>query len=510
MWHEVMNGAAMRNVAQGTVCYSPREARGGMWSLPLLVALASVGPLFEIRAADGPSPHFHADEIPAVPQTAAGRSSKTRRIGEDWSEFLGPRGTGISGETGLLEAWPKSGPPIVFKKRVGTGYSAPSVKGNRLVLFHRVGEEEVVECFDADTGAFDWRYAYFTAYQDPYGYNNGPRCTPLLTETRCYTFGAEGVLACLDLETGRKIWRRNVGKEFKIPESFFGIGASPILEGNRLIVMVGGAPQSGMVAFDAETGATLWESVGLDTFPEPKTRVQRDNKLSSYSTPFAVTIHGERHVLSYMRPGLVSLNPADGKVRFSLFFRPVVKESVNAARPVVVGNQVFLSSAYDLGAMLLAVKPGNTEYDVVWQDELAMQNHWSTSIYHHGYLYGFSGRHEPGSTFRCIDWKSGQLKWETKDINALDEPDPRAGLGATAPKYYGRGSAILAEGKFIVLAERGTLALVDVNPEKFREISRVKYPEMEYPSWTAPVLSRRRLYLRDEDHLLCLDLAKKP
>ncbi len=466
-----------------------------------------------------------------VEQTVAGGSKETERRGEDWPEFLGPRGTGVSGETGLLETWPQEGPPVLWKKQLGEGYSAPSVRGPRLVLFHRPGagrfsgDEEVVDCLEADTGKPLWHYAYPTQYVDPYGYNGGPRCTPLLTADRCYTFGAEGMLTCLDLADGKRIWQRNTAEEFKIPPAFFGVGASPILEGNLLIVMVGGHPRSGVVAFDAQTGKTAWENVGPENWNVPPVRFDRRDKppvkLASYATPLAATIHGKRHILCFMRPGLVSVDPQTGEPNFSFWFRSTTHDSVNAARPVVVGDLLFLSAAYETGAALLKVHPDGKKYDVVWQDVDAMQTHWSTCIHHDGYLYGFSGRHEPGSTFRCIDLKTGKVQWQTHDVNAHDEPDPKAGLGATEPKYYGRGSAILAEGKFIVMGERGTLALVEANPREFVEISRVKYPEAGYPSWTAPVLSRQRLYLsvaregRDafgrylhDYHLLCLDLAR--
>lgn len=447
-----------------------------------------------------------------VRMTSAGSSDRTRRTGEDWPEFLGLRGTGISGETGLLKQWPSKGPPVLWKKHVGTGYSAPSIRGNRLVLTHRIGHEEIVECFEADTGDWEWRFAYRSNFEDPYGYNNGPRCSPLLTEDKCYTFGAEGKLYCLELESGKPLWKRDTAAEFQVPMAFFGVGATPILEGNLLIVMVGGHPNSGVVAFDANSGVTVWQSVGPGTWEQPKVRIQTDRppaKLTSYSTPLAVTIHGKRHILCFMRPGLVSLDPETGAVNFSYWLRSGLHDSVNAARPVVVDDKIFLSAAYETGAALLQVKPDGKGYKVIWRDVDAMQNHWSTCIAHDGFLYGFSGRHEPGSTFRCIELATGRLMWQTEDVNAQDEPDPKAGLGKTEPKYYGRGSATLADGKFIVLGERGTLALVEVSPKKFHEISRVRYPEMTYPSWTAPVLSRQRLYLRDEDALLCIDLAEK-
>ena len=176
----------------------------------------------------------------------------------DWPQLLGPRADGTSTETGLLAAWPNSGPKVVWKKKIGTGYSAPSIRNSRLIVFHRIGNEEIVEALDAQTAKPLWKHAYSTRYRDPFGYNNGPRCTPLLTTNHCFTFGAEGVLLCLDMKTGKPVWQRKTAEEFQVPEAFFGIGASPVLEGDLLIVMVGGQPNSTMVAFNKDTGKTVW------------------------------------------------------------------------------------------------------------------------------------------------------------------------------------------------------------------------------------------------------------
>lgn len=452
------------------------------------------------------SPPYSQAAIPRLPMSAAGSTPETTRVGEDWPIFLGPRGDGISGETGLVRAFPKGGPSVLWKKRVGTGYSAPSVMGNTLVYFHRERDEEVVVAVTADTGKPLWRYAYPTSYEDPYGYNNGPRCSPLLTKTRCYTFGAEGVLACVDLATGKLVWKRETTSEFRIPMAFFGVGSTPILEGDRLIAMIGGLPDAGLVAFDAGTGKTLWQSVGLKQFTAPLGfRFQKDDKLASYSSPLAVTLAGKRQILAFLRPGFVSVDPETGAVIDSLFFRAAVRESVNAARPVVVGDEVFLSAAYEAGAVLLKAKSGGKGFDEIWRDVDAMQNHWSTSIYHQGVLYGFSGRHEVPSTFRAIDFSTGKLRWQTEDpfekglspAQAADDP---------AHPFYGRGSAILADGKLICLSEWGHLGLVEVNPDKCVELARYKVPELRYPSWAAPILSRGRVYLRDENWLIVLDL----
>ena len=441
------------------------------------------------------------------PASAGLGQSPAGHAGADWPGFLGPRGNGVSAETGLLPRWPEQGPPVRWKKKVGAGYAAPSVLGDRLVIFHRQGDEEVVECLTPETGETRWQFASPTRFADPYGYNGGPRCSPVLTATRCYTFGAEGKLTCLDITTGAKIWQRDTAKDFDIPQPFFGVGSTPVLHGDRLLVMLGGQPRSGVVAFDAATGKTLWESVGSEDFPDPPVRIQRDRpptKLASYASPILATIHGKQHLLCFLRPGLVSLDPETGSIHFSVWFRSTLHDSVNAACPVVLGERVFLSAAYDTGAMLLRVAPDGRSAEVAWQDVDAMQTHWSTAIEHHGYLYGFSGRNEAGADLRCIRAEDGKVMWRAR----------------AEPPFYGRGSAILADGHLIVMGERGTLALVKADPESFCEISRVKFAEFDHPCWTAPVLSRKRLFITgsrqvpgpaglslDEYHVVCLDLV---
>lgn len=473
--------------------------RIGPW---FAVVVASVVPA--LFAAEPGS--YSQSAIPKVEVSSAGGSPETMRTGEDWPVFLGPRGDGVSGETGLLDSFPKSGPPVLWKKRIGTGYSAPSVLGNTLVFFHRQRDEEVVEAATADTGKPIWRYAYATNYEDPYGYNNGPRCTPLLTASRCYTFGAEGILTCLDLATGKLVWKRDTAADFRVPMAFFGVGSTPILEGNRIIAMVGGLPDAGLVAFDATSGKTLWQSVGAKQFTAPLGyRFQKDDKLASYSSPMAVTLNGKRQILAFLRPGFVSVDPETGDVIDSLFFRAQVRESVNAARPVVVGDQVFLSAAYETGAVLLRAKKDGKGFDEIWRDVDAMQNHWSTSIHHRGVLYGFSGRHEVPSSLRAIDLATGKLRWQTEDPFEKGISPAKAADDTSTP-FYGRGASILADGKLICLSEWGHLGLVAVNPEKCEELARYKVPELRYPSWAAPILSRGRVFLRDENWLIAIDL----
>lgn len=427
---------------------------------------------------------------------------------EDWPRFLGPKGDGSSSETNLVGQWSSSGPRRLWSLPVGTGYSAPSVQGSRLVLHHRRGNEEIVECFDYPSARSLWRHASPTSFVDPYGYNNGPRATPWLTTNRCYTFGAEGLLLCLDLETGREVWSCNTAQIWAIPQAFFGVGSSPVLEGDRLLVMVGGQPNSGVVAFDATRGRVLWESVGQSNWegqpmlgwPGERNVLWREaDRQASYASPVIATVHGERVAFCLMRQGLVALAAETGHVYFSRWFRARVQESVNAANPVVVGNRVFFSAAYyRVGSVLLQVERDLHRFTEVWQSTV-LESHWGTPVYHEGYLYAFSGRNEPDARLRCVEFETGKLMWER------DESWRR---GSRAPSVYGRGSILLADGKLIVLGEGGLLGLFRVDHREPQELARFQVPELSYPCWTGPVLSGRKLVLRSEDRLIGFDLAR--
>lgn len=444
----------------------------------------------------------------------------------DWPQFLGPRHDNTSDETGLLDRWPAKGPPQVWEKSVGSGYSAPSVLGGLVVLHHRIGDDEIVEAIDATTGRTKWQHKDPSHFRDPFGYNNGPRCTALLTSNFCYTFGAEGKLTCLSLADGRRVWQRDTAKEWNVPEPFFGVGSTPLLEDGKLIVMVGGQPDSGVVALNPATGKTIWESVGRKTWNGATPLTGRTTKpyewtgsemLASYASPIAATIHGQRHLLCLMRQGLVSLNPTNGEVRFSRWFQSPVNESVNAMTPVVRDDIVLISAAYyRIGAVALRVKPDGRSFDELWRSpqnpfardpatgdypEAVLETHFNTPVVHDGFLYAFSGRNEPDASLRCIELKSGRLMWSRNESFAAHSKEQ--------PPVYGRGSAILADGKLIVLGEGGKLGMFRLNSAKPDEICAWQVPQLRYPSWAGPVLARKKLYLRSEDKLLCFDLAKQ-
>lgn len=242
-----------------------------------------------------------------------------------------------------------------------------------------------------------------------------------------------------------------------------------------------------------------------------------EEKLASYSSPIAATIHGRRQVFCLTRQGLVSLNPTNGAVHFRRWFQSPVNESVNAMVPVVWNDLVLISAAYyRVGSVLLRVKPDGNSVEEVWRSpdpvsrrdpatgrmaEPVLEAHWSTPVLHEGYLYAFSGRNEPDATFRCLELLTGKLMWSR---------DERwRGRGTSPPPVYGRGSTILADGRLIVLGEGGKLGLFAAAPKEAKEFSAWQVPQLRYPCWTAPVLAHQRLYLRSEHKLLCFDLARK-
>ncbi len=399
------------------------------------------------------------------------RGGAEESSGEDWPCFLGPRQDGTSLETGILKVWPEKGPPVVWARRVGNAYSAPVTSRGRTVIFHRVKDEEIIECLKSATGETIWKFPYPTHYEDRYGYNNGPRSSATIDGDRVYSYGAEGVLTCLEFETGKLVWQRPLNKDFGVPQGFFGAGTAPVLDGGLILINVGATNGAGIVGLKKQTGETVWKT---------------GNDEAGYSTPIVRTVQGKRLGLFLTRDAFVGVETATGKEIYRFPFRSKTYESVNAATPVLVDDAVFLSATYGVGSAELKLEPDG--FKVLWQSKTAMQNHWATSVYRGGFLYGMDGRHEAGSNFRCIDFKTGDVKW-------------------TADQGLGRASFVMVEGHLIAIGERGDLALIEVNPERYIEKARVRV--LQYPCWIPPVLSHGLLYLRNENTLACLDLRER-
>jgi outer membrane protein assembly factor BamB len=419
------------------------------------------------------------------------------RPGSDWPGFLGPLGTSVSTEKGIVSPWPATGPKLLWQRKLGIGYAMPSIANGKLYHFERVHNTARIVCLTADTGKELWAFEYPTDYRDKYSYNGGPRCCPVIDGDLVFVHGVEGMLHCLDAKSGAVVWKLDTRKEFGIVQNFFGVGSTPVIEKDLLIVQIGGSPAradeiddfmkvpangTGVVAFDKTTG---------------KIRYKLGDELASYSSPTLATIDGRRWCFVFARGGLLAFDPTNGKLDFHFPWRADTLECVNAANPVVVGDKVFISETYGPGAALLKVKPGG--YEVVWSDAKkpgrakSMQTHWMTAIHHDGYLYGSSGRHEYNAELRCIELATGKVQWTMPNLE--------------------RTSLLMVDGHFVCLGEDGILRLLRVNPAKYDVVSELELIDpdsgkrmLRNPCWAAPILSHGRLYVRGDDRLVCLEL----
>jgi outer membrane protein assembly factor BamB len=436
-------------------------------------------------------------------QATVHRQPKPLPVGavtHDWRAFLGPSHNAVSTETKLSRTLP---PPLVWEYPRGTGYASPAVSGDRLVFVHRLADEEIVECLHPETAARHWQFRYATAFEDRYGYNNGPRASPVIAGNRVYTMGAEGPLHCLDLESGKVVWKRDLRAVYRIRQDFFGTASTPLVEGGLLIVNVGAPGGPCVVGLDRRTGREVWRS-GTTWGP-------------SYASPVPAVVRGRRRVFVFAggesdppSGGLMSIAPATGRVDFAFPWRSRSHESVNASCPVVFGNKVFISASYRTGSALVEVRPNFTRR-VVWTTQ-QFGLHFNTAIHRAGYLYGFDGRNEPDASLACVDASNGKVVWrETPEWTEGSEAGD-GGRQQLTGTY--RGSLLAVDGQFLCLGEMGHLLWMDLTPKGYREVARARlFAARE--SWTLPVLSRGLLYVMQNTRdalqgtgprLLCYDL----
>lgn len=392
----------------------------------------------------------------------------------DWPQFLGPTRNGVYPGNDLAESWPKDGPRQVWQRKVGEGFSGPVVAEHKLILFHRVNDKETVECLDTADGKTLWTFDYPTAYEEdiPIG-DIGPRATPSIADGRVFTYGAEGKLHCLDFASGKKIWSVDCMADFSAPKGFFGIGCSPLVEGTEVMLNVGGPNGAGIVAFDCATGKVLWKT---------------SNDPASYSSPVAATVNGKRYGFFFTRKGLVGVDPSNGKIQFQYPWMPPMQASVSAAAPLVIDDLVFLSASYGTGAVLLRVKDNAVEK--VWSSPDALCNHYATSVYHDGFLYGIDGRTDPGMptpSLRCIELKTGKVRWRDESI--------------------GTATITLAGNQMLILSEKGELICAVASPDGFKPNARAQILPFQVRASSA--LANGFLFARSKDKLVCVDLGKR-
>ena len=388
----------------------------------------------------------------------------------DWPQLHGPTRDGIYVAVGLADAWPKEGPPLLWQKQIGAGFAGPVVAGGKVILFHRIEDSEVVQALDAKSGAELWRFDYPTAYVDGFGFDPGPRGVPTIADGKVFTFGAEGTLHCLDLATGAKVWSVATKKDFSARLGFFGLACSPLVEGNAVLVNIGGENGAGIVAFEKATGKVLWKATDDE---------------ASYSSPVAADIGGKRLALFLTRGHLFALTPTDGKVAFEFPFKPPMQASVTGASPLVTGDTILLTASYGTGATALRVARGKPEK--LWASDDILSSQYASVVQRDGFIYGLDGRVDTGPkpSLRCVELKTGKVRWS------------KAGFGG--------GTLLLAGDQLLALTVQGELVRAAATPAGYQETARAQVAPFVR---AYPALADGLFYARSKDKLLCLDLRK--
>lgn len=456
---------------------------------PTVYLLAIAAVLSLSGQVNQPELLFHKAPKPLSPEA----------VTEEWRHFLGPTRNAISRETHLLRRFGEEGPNKVWEVSKGEGYASPAIVGNRVILFHRDGDEESVECLEAETGKRNWRHSYATAYRDRYGFGNGPRCQPISDGEYVFTIGVEARLSCLRLSDGQLVWERDLRTDYALTLDFFGFGGTPLLEGDQLIVNIGSPQGPSVIAIDPSNGQTVWEA--------------EHEWGPSYASPIPADSAAGRRVFVFAggesRPatgGLLVIDPSNGSIECSFPWRGNRFESVNASSPVVVGSQVYISECYGTGGALIEVAADGS-CSKVWSNEI-LNTHFMTAIHKDGYLYGIDGHGPQNAPIICIRLDTGEEVWrhEPEWLTSVNG-DQKYNL---APAL---ASLLLVDGRCLVLGQYGHLAWIDLNPEGYEELDRT-HLFLARQTWAMPALSKGLLYVAQNDHgldgsktrLICYDL----
>ncbi len=387
----------------------------------------------------------------------------------DWPQILGPNRTGIAVDESLALSWPETGPRLVWSRPVGHSNAGVAVMGDRGVLFHRLGDSEVVEAFDVATGEAVWKESIPTSFVPQVGSEDGPLCVPTIDGEQVVTFGAQGMLTCFQLKTGQRLWQRDTHREFEALPGYFGAGSSPLVLDDRVIVNVGGhKSNAGIVAFDRTTGNTLW---------------QVTDERASYAAPILAKVAAEPTIICVARTRCLGLNPANGDIRFDLPFGRS-GPTVNAALPVLLDDRLFLTASYAIGALSARLTAEGAEE--LWRRGDSLASQYTTPIAHDGVLYAIDGRQDgPPADLVCLDPRTGNRIW--------------------AERGFGYATLIGAGDRLIIAKTDGELVLMHANVQTFDPVSRHQVTRKEMRA--LPALANGRLYVRDANTLFSLEVG---
>lgn len=446
----------------------------------------------------------HANILAAVCVSLFPAASMIRA--DDWPQWLGPRRDGVWRETGIVEKFPAGGPAVRWRTPIGPGYSGPAVSNGLVYLTDRLlaegvsnpgsgftkasvpGKERVL-CLDAKTGAVVWTYEYECVYKVDYPL--GPRATPIVHGGKVYTLGTMGHLLCLDSASGKVVWSKHFPNELHAAVPMWGFAASPVLDGDKLVCLVGGEG-SVVVAFHKDTGRELWRALSAR---EP-----------GYCPPVIYDAGGKRQLIVWHPESLNSLDPETGKAYWSQPF--AVKAGLTVPMPVLAGDLLFVTSFYN-GSLMMKLDRERPAASVLWKGKGrgerpnltdGLHSIMPTPVINDGYIYGVCSYGQ----LRCLKATTGERVWETlKATGNETEPVERWGNAFLTPQGD----------RCFLFNEKGDLIIARLSPRGYEEVSRSHLldPTNRMPGrpvvWSHPAYANRSVYARNDKEIVCVSLA---
>lgn len=375
----------------------------------------------------------------------------------DWPQILGPQRNGQAEGEQLLAEWPAEGPKQLWQIEIGSGYAGPAIVDNRVVIFHRVGDRDVLDIIAAETGQRLHRVEFAATYSGGVDPDTGPRCVPTVHQGVAYLWSAAGDCHAVELATGKTLWSRNLLQDYRGDLGYFGCGSAPIVAGDRLLVNVGSREDAGIVALELDSGKTAWTAT---------------DEQASYAAP-TLNRDNQHEVVFVTRLNLLSIDARNGRVSARVPFGQR-GPTVNAAVPIWAGDQgLFVTASYGVGARMLGWSP--TEWKQVWKAPETLSSQYNTPLFADGALLGIHGREDVGmAELRCVAADSGRVLW-------------------SQPKF-GVAHLLQAGPHVLALNTTGELILLSASQNAYTELARRRISEQT--TRALPALSNGRLVVR--------------
>ena len=382
----------------------------------------------------------------------------------DWSYWRGPDYNAISDESGWLTKWPGDGPKILWKGNVGTGFSSFVISKGKAYITGNTGTKrtpesehmDILYCFDAETGDVVWKKEYQTPLEPKY-YDGGTLASPTVSGGNVYTVSKVGKAYCFNAQTGSKIWEKDLVKEYGFERSLWGISGSPVIIDNMVIYNIG----NWGLALDKSNGKNIWKTGAGN---------------NGYSSGVPVTLDGKEIIVMFGYQGVGGIVASTGEKLWE--FPWTTDPEVNAADPVILGNKIFITSGYGKGCALIQVE--NNKASQLWKSK-KMRNQLSGPVLYEGYLYGIDD-----NKLVCMEFNTGTVQWTDKSS--------------------GKGSLMIADGKLIVISEKGNLMIASASPKEFKVISQARVLRGG-ECWSMPILANGRIYVRNsKGDVACVDV----